>query len=37
MWGKSNYPISPIIKGLSGIIPLEIDTDWLVGDYHLYL
>jgi len=34
---KSAYPISPIVKELTGIIPSEIDTAGLVDEYHQHL
>ena len=34
---KETYPISPIVKELSGIISPEIDTSSLIDEYHVHL
>ena len=34
---KKDYPISPIIKELSGIIPSDVDISGLIPEYYSYL
>lgn len=34
---KSQYPISPIVKEISGIIPEETNTQKLMNEYHSHL